>query len=380
MQITFILPPPNYTGGVRVTRIYAEQLQRLGHAVRLVSPPPPTIPLVRKLKWWLKGGGWADDRQRPGSHLDGANLDHRSLDRYRPVTDDDVPDGDIVIATWWETAEWVAALGARKGVKVYFIQHHEIHEYLPIARSKVTYRLPFHKIVVARWLQQVMCEQYGDNAVDVVPNSVDRTQFFAPVRGKQTVPTVGFLYTPGHFKGVDTTLAALKIVRKQWPDLRLISFGLYKPTSSLPLPKNTHYSYMPPQENLRNLYAQCDAWVTASRSEGFNLPALEAMACRTPVVSTRTGWPEEAIKSTWNGVLVDVDDVVGLSRAVEWVLSQSEEEWRRLSTNAYATAATGSWEESAKMFEAALEHACGRAARGEIEGTCTLSAKAAKTR
>ena len=23
------------------------------------------------------------------------------------VTDDDVPDADIIIATWWETAEWV---------------------------------------------------------------------------------------------------------------------------------------------------------------------------------------------------------------------------------------------------------------------------------
>jgi hypothetical protein len=31
---------------------------------------------------------------------------------------------------------------------------------------------------------------------------------------------------------------------------------------------------------------KCDAWMTCSRSEGFNLPALEAMACRTPVVLT----------------------------------------------------------------------------------------------
>jgi len=31
---------------------------------------------------------------------------------------------------------------------------------------------------------------------------------------------------------------------------------------------------------------------------------MEAMACRTPVVSTNTGWPSEAIKSGWNGILV----------------------------------------------------------------------------
>jgi len=90
------------------------------------------------------------------------------------------------------------------------------------------------------------------------------------------------------------------------------------------------------------------------------------MACRTPVVSTRTGWPEEAVKSGWNGVLVDVDDVTGLAKGIQWVLSQSDEGWRNLSANAHATASAGSWEESARMFEKALEHACRRASRGEL--------------
>ena len=90
------------------------------------------------------------------------------------------------------------------------------------------------------------------------------------------------------------------------------------------------------------------------------------MACRTPVVSTRTGWPEEAVKSGWNGVLVDVDDVSGIVQGVEWVLSRTDEEWRNLSTNAYTTASVGSWEESAKMLEKALEHACRRTAQGEL--------------
>jgi glycosyltransferase involved in cell wall biosynthesis len=179
---------------------------------------------------------------------------------------------------------------------------------------------------------------------------------------------------------LDATLAALRIVREQRPDLHLISFGLCKPTASLPLLGNTHFSYAPPQDHLRDLYAQCDAWITASRTEGFNLPALEAMACRTPVISTRTGWPEEVIESRWNGILVDVDDLVGLARGVEWVLSRNDPDWRTLSANAYATSTVGSWEESAIMFEAALQHACERAARGEIEGTFTLSAKAAKIR
>jgi glycosyltransferase involved in cell wall biosynthesis len=341
-------------------------LMQMGHDVCIVSPPPVPNSPVQKLKSWLKGNGWPDDRAGRRSFLDATELDHRKLDRCRPVTDGDVPDGDVVIATWWETAEWVAALSARKGAKVYFIQHHEIFGDLPKARSRATYRLPFHKIVIAQWLKEVMSEQYGDRTVDVVPNSVDRTQFFAPVRGKQLAPSVGFMYSDVHFKGVDSTLASLRIVRERIPDLRMISFGVQRPNSRLALPKGAEFFYLPPQDEIRNLYARCDAWITASRSEGFNLPALEAMACRTPVVSTRTGWPEEAVKSGWNGVLVDVDDVMGLAHGIEWVLTRSDEEWRNLSANAYATASIGSWEESARMFEKALEHACCRATRGEL--------------
>lgn len=372
MRITFISPTAGMGGGTRVIAVHARALMQRGHDVCVVSPPPPSGPPVRKIKSWLKGNGWPDNLAKPRSHLDGTELDHRILEHWRPVTDADVPDGDVVIATWWETAEWVAALSARKGAKVYFIQHHEIFNYLPVARSRATYRLPFHKIVIAQWLKRVMSEQYGDNSVDLVPNSVDRTQFYAPVRGKQPRPSVGFLYSSTHFKGLDSAFAALRIVRERIPDLRMVSFGSHPPSPDLPLLNGSEFFRLPPQEEIRNLYACCDAWITASRSEGFNLPALEAMACRTPVISTRAGWPEEAVKSGWNGVLVDVDDVAGLAHGLEWVLSRSDKEWRTLSANAYATASTGSWEESARMFEKALERACCRAARGELFSTAEM--------
>ena len=56
------------------------------------------------------------------------------------------------MATWWETAEWVARYPASKGAKAYFIQHHEVHEGLPADRVNATWRLPMHKIVIANWL------------------------------------------------------------------------------------------------------------------------------------------------------------------------------------------------------------------------------------
>jgi glycosyltransferase involved in cell wall biosynthesis len=304
----------------------------------------------------------------PKSHLDGLGLDHRVLDAWRPLSDADVPDSDVVVATWWETAEWVSALSARKGAKVYFIQGYEIFPGLPVDRVCGTYRLPLHKIVVAKWLADVMRDEYGDAVVDLVPNSVDRSLFFAEERGKQPVPTVGFIYSAALLKGVGAVLQAIERLRRKHSDLRVICFGTRRPVPELQIDAKTEFHHSPRQSELRVLYSHCDVWITASRSEGFNLPAMEAMSCRTPIVSTRTGWPKEAIVSGENGILVDIDDVNGLASGVDWILSLSEEAWRRLSRNAYNTAAAGSWEESTDRFERALFHARQRAARREIAG------------
>jgi hypothetical protein len=39
----------------------------------------------------------------------------------------------------------------------------------------------------------------------------------------------------------------------------------------------------------------------------------------------------------WNGVLVAINDIDALARGVEWVISQSRENWEVLSSNAYKT-------------------------------------------
>ena len=359
MRITFVLPPVNMSGGIRVVSIYARALEAKGHDVFLVSTPPAKTPLKTKLKSVLKGSGWPSN-SNSSSYLDGTGLNHHVLERYRPPADDDVPDADVVIATWWKTAEWVNALSASKGTKVYFIQHHEVHSHLPVMRCRATYDLPLHKVVIARWLQDVMCTEYGDTMVDLVPNSVDHDQFFAAERGKQPVPTLGFLYSPIPFKGVDVTLQGIDLLRGKIANLRVIAFGTRTPQRGSDFDSRIEFYQSPAQENIRDIYAQCDVWVTASQTEGFNLPAMEAMACRTPVVSTKAGWPAEAIVDSKNGYLVNVDDVEALAKCIYKVLSMDDDEWREMSQNAFDTVKDSTWQTSANLFEKALEHAVQR--------------------
>jgi len=356
MKISFILPPPNLSGGIKVTAIYAKALVVRGHDVTLISPMHQKRAYKDCFKSLLKGNGWLARQPFYKSHLDGLNLDYRVLDCFRPIINSDVPDSDVVIATWWETAEWVNKLSEEKGVKVYFVQGHEVFPHLPVERVRATYKLPLQKIVIAGWLQEIMAKEYDDYSSMLVSNAVDHKQFFAVPRGKQNTPTIGFLYGTIFSKGMDITLQAIEKVREYFPKLRVICFGIYTPDDRFDQQIEFHYS--PPQEQIRELYAQCDAWVTTSRTEGFNLPAMEAMACRTPVVSTKAGWPEEGVVSGENGVLVDVDDIEAVAEGVRWILNLPEEQWKVVSSHAEKTVADYSWENSASKFEEALELAC----------------------
>lgn len=359
MKITFLSPPLNMTGGTKVIAIYADYLLKNGHEVLVVSTPRGQHKLFHQLKNLIKGKPFQLIKRpvKHSSHFDGSLVKQHVINEKRPIMDADLPDADVVIATWWETAEWANQLSPTKGAKVYFIQHYEVFEYLPIVRCKATYKMPLHKIVIAQWLLKIMQQEYGDTQVDLVSNSVDKNQFFAPIRVKQNIPTIGFLFANATFKGVDITLQAIAMIKKTLPNVRVISFGVHVP-KNVPFWDNSIEFYCAPdQDKIRDIYAQCDVWMTASRSEGFNLPAMEAMACKTPIVSTMAGWPMEAILSHQNGVLTEIDDIQALADGAKWVLNLSKDDWMALSLSAFNTVADSSWEKSGLLFEQALKNA-----------------------
>jgi glycosyltransferase involved in cell wall biosynthesis len=341
-------------GGNRVVSIYADRLARRGYDVVVVAGAFRRISPWAKLKSLLAGRGWPKAPEREPSYFSSLPVEFRKLKTVRPVVDADVPDADVVIATWWETAEWVNALSAQKGAKVYFIQHHEVFPHLPVERCHATYRLPFQKVVISRWLLKIMKQQYGDDNVILIPNSVDTAQFYAPDRGKQPRPTVGFVYAKVGFKGADVILRALAEVRQQLPELRVVAFGGEHPSPDIPLPEWIEYHYRPPQDQIRHLYGACDVWLCGSRSEGFYLPMLEAMACRCPVVSTKVGGPIDHIKDAVNGFLVDIDDATALAERALNVLRLSEDDWHRMSAAALSTATQYTWDDATDRLEQVL--------------------------
>ncbi|MEG4351505.1 glycosyltransferase family 4 protein [Microcoleus sp. LAD1_D3] len=366
MKITFVLPTLSLTGGIRVISIFAERLRKRGHSVFVISLPHPQASMRQQVKSLLRGRGWISTPENEPSFFDNLGLEHKIIDRYRPVEDKDVPDADVVIATWWETAEWVAKLSPSKGAKAYFIQHHEIFDYLPQGRVEATWMLPMHKITISEWLVELARTKYGDRQVSLAPPTVDTKQFYACPRNKQSVPTVGLMYSTVYWKGTDIALKAFSLAAEKIPNLRLVAFGTDAPSSELPLPANAEYVIQPDQDKIKDYYSKCDVWLLASRSEGFGLPIIEAMACRTPVISTPAGAAPE-ILSGGTGILVRPEDPQEMAKAIESICQLRNSKWQALSEAAYAKVNNYTWEDATDHFEAALKVAIDKSKQREVK-------------
>lgn len=353
MRITFIVATADLAGGCRVVAIHAKRLMARGHEVLVVTRKPYWGTPYQRLRSAVHGDLTPLLPRRHLSHLELLDVPRRYVDERRPILATDVPDADVIVATWWETAEWIDAMPRKKGARAYLIQGYEADLVEPARRERVlrTWDLPFTRVVVSSWLGRLVEERTGEAPV-LIPNTIDGAQFDAPPRGKQARPTLGLAYASSPVKGFDVATEVVRRVRAAIPELRVVGFSAEMP------PKDVlgwmEHTHRPAQDVIPRIYASCDVWLSTSRKEGFGLPALEATACRTPLVSTRYGGPADFVREGETGFLVDVDDVDALAaRAIE-VLRMPEARWRAISEQAHATAHAYTWDDAAAALEAAL--------------------------
>jgi len=104
------------------------------------------------------------------------------------------------------------------------------------------------------------------------------------------------------------------------------------------------------------LYGAASVFAFPSLHEGFGLPALEAMACGTPVVASDASSLPEVVGEA--GRLVAPRDVRAWSHALAQLLAQPDEA-ERLAALGQARAATFSWSRTARLTRGAYERALG---------------------
>ncbi|QDU70309.1 glycosyltransferase family 4 protein [Mucisphaera calidilacus] len=349
LRITFLLPHAGLSGGIRVVAIYAQHLQQRGHSVTIVSTPLPTPTLKQRLAAACRGH-WLPRKTPHGpSHLDNLDLDWRILDTLRPITNKDVPDADVVVATWWETADWMMNLHPDKGTPVYFCQGFKETDSPGL---EATYHLPIPKITVSQWVADNLRSINNDHPITIIPNAVDTQRFARNTSTPRNPLQLGMVYAHVSIKGCDIALDACERVRRSGLPVTLTTFGNDRIDPDTIQPWQTHTT-QPPQQDIPSLYAASHAWLFPSRAEGFGLPILEAMACRTPVIGTPAGAAPELI-GQGGGILVPHEDPQAMADAILRICNMPDHEWQAMADAAYQTATSYTWDDATDRFEQAL--------------------------
>jgi glycosyltransferase involved in cell wall biosynthesis len=133
-------------------------------------------------------------------------------------------------------------------------------------------------------------------------------------------------------KGFKQLNEALQQVRKNYPDLFLLSFGTGEITVSHGIPR-LHLGHVANNHLLSFIYNCGDIFVIPSLQEAFGQTALEAMSCEVPVVGFNTGGIPDMITNGITGYMAETGNINNLAEAINEVLSLQESDYINMGEN-----------------------------------------------
>ena len=128
---------------------------------------------------------------------------------------------------------------------------------------------------------------------------------------------VGFPLRDEPHKGTNDAFAAAELVRRQIPDARFATFG--EATEVTPPPFVERRGRLSPA-SLCDFYNECAVFLLPSHYEGWGLPAAEAMACGTAVVTTANGGTEDFAEHETTALVVPPAEPPAMAAAVSRLL------------------------------------------------------------
>ncbi len=227
--------------------------------------------------------------------------------------------------------------------------HHPIHRDLHFALSEA--KDWFHRLLLKRWyrflsMQEKVAERLphiitvsqqsradiikhfpvDEKNIEIIANGID-TQRFKPLDVKKNpfriITTASSDQT---LKGLHTLLDAVAITRKSLPDIQLRVIGKLKHNSlahkrlhELKLSESVNFKSGISTEELVHEYNQASLAVCPSLYEGFGIPALEAMACGLPLISSDGGALPEVVGDA--ALIFNAGDEQELARMILNVLT-----------------------------------------------------------
>lgn len=192
-----------------------------------------------------------------------------------------------------------------------------------------------HRFVVSEHWRRTLAEDYGHDSV-VTYNGLDLDEFDRLPPRRSEHPTVLFVGGLEARKGLEYLVLAMAQVVSRHPEARLVAVaktgfrGIDEPGWFRVLAERagiaSRFTLLESvtNEELLQLYSDCDLLVLPSRNEGWGLSLTEAMACSKPVVASKVGGVPEMYTDGVEGFLIEPGDLRGLGSAISTLLADPQ--------------------------------------------------------
>jgi len=302
LRIAYLLASSALSGGTKVVLQQAEELATRGHDVTVVCPEPPP-------SWFDRRRSAYEESPFPASRA--------------------LAGSEIAVATFWTTVEPAVAHG--RGTVFHLCQGYEASfaGYAAVADRIVdAYRLPTRKLALTPRLRQVLFEN-GHGEAEVIGQAFDAAAFAAPARPVRE-PLAILLpgIDEGEVKGVRDGLAALSDLRRRGEAFRVLRVSP-EPVSrwERELGVTDEYHRAVAADRMPFLYRRADVFLGPSHPEdGFDLPALEALASSLPAALSDTA--AHRFSSGDAALFFPPGDVAAIAEAVRTLLRDPGERER----------------------------------------------------
>ena len=259
LKIAYLMEDTEPSGGQRVQMAQADALIERGHRVRIVTKGVPVT-------WRPSSADWiyVDD-----------------------FSEYDAGDDDFLIGTWFPTLQSAFALGGERAV--HLCQGYEglIEYYAPrLAEIEAVYSLPMPKLVVSKSLIPI-CRRFSEDVTYI--GQVVEDEFYRAITPREHEPPRVLLcgQAQADFRGIDEGYGAVAHARWFHQKLDLIRVSSWAPTREEPLELVQEFHVGLNTAEMTRLMHSCDVLIAPNHStEGFGLPAAEAMASGIPCVMT----------------------------------------------------------------------------------------------
>jgi glycosyltransferase involved in cell wall biosynthesis len=330
MHIAILLPRPleRPTGGYAVQYEYANRLVARGHRVTIVHAWSGDRP--HRSQWmyyWQELGRLARRREPVVTWF---ALDGRVRVRLVPYLHARfLPRADVFLFTAWQTVARFA--GPIPDRAFHFVYDYEFWQATPELRTQmlsVFRHAGLRRIAGSRAVAAMLAEA-GSDAIATVPCGIDLERWRVRRDVAKDDLLVGFPLRNEPHKGMPEAFEALDKVRVKLPGTSFAAFG---EAAEVTAPGFVRQRGRLSDDALCAFYNECAVFLLPSRYEGWGLPAAEAMACGTPVVTTANGGTEDFAIDGETAVVVAPGDAAAMAEAICRLLSDPQLRSRIAST------------------------------------------------